>query len=42
MEVMTLGDRPWENSHHQSYFLLYQERMEKHIETLVSIEIQDQ
>jgi hypothetical protein len=39
MEVMNLGERPWEYSHHQSSFLPSQEKAETHIQTLISLTI---
>jgi hypothetical protein len=42
MEFMTLGDRPWEYSHHRSYFLPGPKRVEKHIQTLISTDVRNQ
>ena len=41
MEVMTLGERPWEDPHHRSSFLLSQEKLETHIQALISIDDRD-
>jgi hypothetical protein len=41
MESMALGDRPWEDSHNGSFFLPDSERVEKHIQTLVSTHLVD-
>jgi hypothetical protein len=41
MEVMTLQDKPWEDSHHRSSFLPFGEKKETQIQTLISTDIQD-